>query len=230
MAKVLQDRTTLISLIQTEYGQIAQVVALPPLGGITALSPVDTSEIENATQIHPEDYSSDVAKKSLELATLDALVQAAQTGVKSTTFSFLNPDGVISVGFDLGSQIAISKSNVQQIEKKKVEVQGLIAQKIVTVAADFNSALQNYKFSKLGTDSTKSRISWLIERHLQGDDTLNDEGFVDGLVGLEQQEVQFLANEASAVQLYLGAKSRLDRLTLSGFYLNLEGNQNRGEE
>ncbi|HTL13459.1 MAG TPA: hypothetical protein VL588_13280 [Bdellovibrionota bacterium] len=216
------DRVGMATLLTTETAALAQATALPPVGGIGAVAAVDASSIASATPLEAASFTGPATEHALELSSLDALIAAARVGVKEATFSFLDPQGIINLGFDLGTKIAIAKSSVIELQRRRAETASLIEERVADVAAQQNGALSSYSTAKESLSTVNARTQWLIQRHLQGDPTLDDQEFVADLAELRLKAIAFTADRESAQQLYLSAQARLDRLTLAGFYQDLD--------
>ena len=218
-----RDRIGLEALIKNEYGQLSQSVALPPLNGITKLTEVSfPSSLLDVEVLDPYKFYKDAQEKSYEIKTLNHLQEAAKYTEREVLFDFLNPDSNGGLGFGTPYQIRIGKSKQAEVKKKVEETYSLIELKASVIANQYNQALDTYKVANQGLNLTEKRLKWLINRHLQGDGTMDEEEFVDQLAELHFKMVGYLADQDTSVQMWLFAKSTLDRLLLRGFYGTLE--------
>ncbi len=217
-----KDQAELEKLIQNQYGELAQAVALPPLNGILELAPIKLPSLDGISSIQGADFFKNAQNKAFEIKTLKALYKAAQNIDGEIAFGFLDPEGNSGLGFGTASSFRVSKSRQNEIQKKIDEVSSLLELRSSQVATEYNLELQNYAIAEKGLAAIERRITWLINRHLNGSGEEDETEFVDQLVELQFKRMGFIADKASSIYAWLMAKARLDRLLLKGFYSSLE--------
>lgn len=222
IAQMERDRIAFDTLIKSEYLQLSQAVALPPLNGVSGLTPLNVPDLEAIQPLQAEDFFRDAQEKSYELKAFKFLLDAAQYQKKDVFFQFLNPDGNGSIGFGTAASFRIAKSKENELLKKRDETFGLIEQKSGQVANEFNAALKNYAVSQDGIASTERRIEWLRLRHISGDQTLNEGDFISDLIALQFKLLELNADRLSSIYGLMMSRAKLDRLLLDGFYKGLE--------
>ena len=217
-----RDRIGLERLLVNNYSEIAQAVALPPIGSISSLNSVEIPDLSKINPIRPQDFVSDALTRSYELKTLNALLAASENLTQEVVFSFLDPEGSGAIGFATASSIYVSQSRENEIKVKTQQTGSLIEQRALQAANEYNSALDAYRVATDALSIGQKRLRWLIQRHRQGDGTLGEAEFVEQLADTQFKIMSFIADQASSVLGFEIAKSRVDRLTLNGYYQRLE--------
>jgi hypothetical protein len=153
---------------------------------------------------------------------LQALLKAAQAGGKEVVFGWLDPEGSQSLSFGLASQLRIGQSQQAEIKERVTEATALIGKKCADVANEYNASIATFQVSSAGVKAVQNRVSWLMQRHLDGDPTLSETDFIDQLQDLQAQLLGFKEDVLSSQHNWLITKSKLDRLLLKGFYSGLD--------
>ncbi len=217
-----KDKLSLQTLIKMEYSFLSQAVALPASNAINSLAPIPMPDLSKIIPVDGRDFFRDAQLKSYEAKALNYLVEATKYAQGEIWFSFMDVEGNGGLGFGTPNQILINKSEQSNLRKKVEEMYSLIESRSVDVAAEHNQALDNYRIATNGFNQISKRTAWLINRHLNGDVSLNENDFVDQLVDLQVKLIGFAADQVTATQVWLTSKSKLDRLLLNGFYDDLE--------
>lgn len=222
IALIERDQIMLGRLVKDQYSELAQAVALSPSKGISGLASITVPDLLKIKPISPDEYVRAAQMRSFEIKTLQALLKASSSMEKEMLFSFLDPEGSGAIGFGTVSSVRVSKSQQNELRKRIDETYSSLELKCATVASEYNAALDAYKVAAESLEATERRITWLIARHLNGDDLLDEDEFVDQLVDLQFKAVGFASDKASGTQAWLIAQSKLQRLLLAGFYKELE--------
>ena len=222
IALMERDRINFETLVRIQYGQLAQGTALPPIEGIAGLVPVVFPPLDNEKPIDPADFYKDAQDKSYEVKSLNFLLQAAKYAKQEIYFSFFDMEGNNGIGFGTPYQIRVAKSQQNEIKKKTDETLSLIELKSSLVTTEYNQALESYRVATSSLRSTEKRLKWIIDRHLQGDGKMDENEFVDQLIDLQYKIISFAADQATSIQVWLMAKSKVNRLLLAGYYSDLE--------
>jgi len=222
VALLERDRINFETLIRTQYGQLSQATALPPIQGIAGLVPVAFPPLDNIQPIDPADFYKDAQNKSYEVKSLNFLLQAAKYAKSEIYFSFFDMEGTNGIGFGTPYQIKVAKSQQNEIKKKTDETLSLIELKSSLVTMEYNQALESYRLATSSLKSTEKRLKWVIDRHLQGDGTIDENEFVDQIIDLQYKIMSFAADQATSIQVWLMAKAKINRLLLAGYYSDLE--------
>lgn len=217
-----RDQTNLNALIRSEYAELSQAVALPPLNGISALSGLDLPELDQVQPIRAEDFYRDAQLKSYEIKALGFLEKAASYLTTDVFFQFLNPEGDGAIGFGTANQFRVGKSQQRELQKRIDEMYSLVEKKSLDATTEFNTALQSYQIAKNGLQAIQRRLDWLMQRHLTGDSSMDETEFLDQLADLQFKVMGLTADKLSAVQSWLLARAKVQRLLLNGFYQKLE--------
>jgi hypothetical protein len=216
-----RDRVLFERLIASNLAEVAQGVALPPLSGISGVAPVEVPDLLKMPSVRAEDFAADAQARSLELQTLEALLAASRELTHEVSFGFLDPEGSGSIGFGTASTIRVSRSRENEIQIRIAQMKSLIDQRCVQAATEYNSALESFRVASTGRAASYRRLDWLIQRHRQGDGTMGEAEFSEQLGATQSQILGFVADQASSVLGWQIAKSRIDRLTLQGYYQSL---------
>lgn len=218
-----QDRTRMAALIRTQYGDLAHSVALPPMNGISQLGAIEFPSLDSEAPIRGEDFFREAQARSFEVKAVNALVKAASYLEGEVIFSFLDPEGSGGLGFGTPAALRVSKSRQAELMKKADELYSLVEQKSAQIAIEYNTSIDSYRLASSSLRSVQRRLDWLMNRHLTGDGTLDDNEFVDSLIDLQFKILELKAEQLSSSQTWIAAKSKLDRILLKGFYRDLEG-------
>ncbi|MDD4975887.1 MAG: TolC family protein [Bacteriovorax sp.] len=217
-----KDKINFEALIKIQYAQLAQASALSPINGIGGLMAVAVPDLSVVEALDPASFFKEAQAKSYELKSLGFLLKAAKTSQKEIYFNFFDLDGNSGIGFGTRSQILVSKSQQEEINKKAEETKSLIELQSSLVANEYNQALDSYQLAQSNKNSATKRMNWLISRLLQGDGSIDSEEFVNELTDIQNRIIEFTADEATSTQMWLMAKSKLNRLMLVGYYSDLE--------
>lgn len=217
-----RDRIMLEKLVQDEIADLAQGVALPPIGGILSLAAVDAPALDGVQPIRAEDFSKQAQDQSLEVDALNSMLSAAHFLTQDVLFEWLSPDGASSLGFGTAAAFRIGRSREGEIKSKIDETLSLIAQKCSEAASEHNSALQGYALAGSSLGAVQRRLDWLVKRHLSGDTTLDETDFIDQLTDLQNKMLGFKADQLSSAFSWALAESKIQRLTRVGYYADLE--------
>ena len=222
IALLEKDRINFEALIKTQYGQLAQATALPPLNGITGLMLVNVPDLTGIPPIDPSVFYKDAQEKSFEVKSLGFLLEAAKYSQQEIYFNFFDLEGSNGIGFGTPYQIRVSQSQQNEISKKTDETMSLIELQSSIVANDYNSALESYQLALSGRKASEKRLNWLITQLLQGDGVIDGEEFVNQLTDVQYKIIGFIADQATSTQMWLMANSKRNRLLLNGYYSDLE--------
>ncbi len=217
-----RDRIAFAALIQNEYGELSHAVALPPLNGVSKLTFENLPSLEGVQPIRPEDFFRAAQSSSYEIKALNWLLKASRYLTKSVLFSFLDPDGSASIGFGTPATFTVGKSQEHELQKRIDETYSLIELRSAQTAGEFNAALEAFALANTGLTTTLKRLDWLMQRHLNGDATLDEADFAEQVAGLQIKLIGFNADAITSVQAWQFAKSKLDRMLLNGYYHDLE--------
>lgn len=218
---IQRDKLNFDKFILNQLAQIAHTVSLPPIHGIDSLASVIIPDLDIVTPIDAENFSVQAQDKSFEIKSLKFLINAAKQSKKEIYYSFLDLDDNNGLGFATAEQLKISKSKIKELEIKIEETKSLVALKCEALANDYNQSLENYKLASKNLNTSKKRIDWLLKRHLQGDETLDEVEFIDQLVDLQFKMVEFSADQISSKYFWMIANANLNRILLKGFYENI---------
>ena len=221
VARLDQDRIAYENYLAGGLASLAQGVALSPNPGSFSLRPTELPDLSAVAMVSATEFQGAAQSRAPEIATLQSLLKAAQLDTKETTFAWLDPSGNQSLNFGLGSQISIGKSHQAEIQERLIETTSLVTKRSVNVAYEYNSAISTYRVSAGAVKAVQNRITWLMQRHLGGDAGLGETEFVEQLNDLQGQLLGFKEDLLSAQHDWLIAKSKLDRLLLTGFYAGL---------
>lgn len=222
IALLEKDRINFEVLIKIEYGQLAQATALPPLNGITGLMPVNAPDLASISPIDPSAFYKYAQEKSFEIKSLGFLLEAAKYSQKEIYFNFFDLEGTNGIGFGTPYQIRVSKSQQNEIRKKTDETMSLIELQSSIVAGEYNSALESHQLALSGRKASEKRLTWIVNRMLQGDGIDDGEEFVNQLTDVQYKIVNFIADQATSTQMWLMANAKQNRLLLNGYYSDLE--------
>jgi len=216
--KVDQDRALLAALIKGEVANLAQAVAISPVQTRGDLQPLKLPELSAVGPIRAADFFKQAQERSYEIHALKSLAAAAKYTKKEVIFGWFDPASEDGIGFGLRNSIRISKSRVREIEKRIDETLSVFEQRSVQIAQDHNALLTGYRLATEGFEATRKRVSWLIQRHLNGESELSDEDFVNELTKLQEETLSFASSKLSNVHGWLVIQARINRLLLQGYY------------
>jgi hypothetical protein len=222
VAQLERDRVILHGLIQNEYGELAQAVALPPLSFSRVVGLDFPTTLEGVRPINAQEFFRDAQLKSHEVQAMGYLQKAAKLLTVDVFFEFLDPSAGASIGFGTAGSFRIGKSREHELKIRTDELYSLIEMRAGQVANEHNTALERYTLANTGGAATQKRLAWLFQRHLNGDSTLDETDFIAQLVELQFKMIGFGADRASAIAAWQMSKARMQRLLLQGYYQNLE--------
>ncbi|MBC7539418.1 MAG: TolC family protein [Bacteriovorax sp.] len=217
-----RDKINFEALIKIQYAQLAEASALSPINGIAGLIAISVPDLSGMDALDPSTFFKEAQDYSYELKSLGFLLKAAKTSQKEIYFNFFDLEGNNGIGFGTHSQILVSKSQQEEISKKIDETKSLIELQSSMVANEYNQALDSYQLAESNKNTSLKRFNWLISRLLQGDGAIDSEEFVNELTDIQNKIIGFTADEATSAQMWLMAKSKLNRLMLKGYYSDLE--------
>ncbi|OQW53836.1 MAG: hypothetical protein A4S09_06360 [Proteobacteria bacterium SG_bin7] len=222
IVELAQDLEQLRFLLTQEFASISHAVALPPITGISGLALVVIPDLALVNPIDPKNIYIEAQAKSYEVAALEYLVKASRNGISERIFGFLDPTSDKNLGFGYPASIQIGKSRVAELQKRKNEIFSLVEKRSVDVASDFNASLRAYNLGSAGLKSSQAYLGRLLRELQSGDEILDRPEFLNLMIETSRKVLRFKSNLVSAQYSFMIAKSKLDRLLLSGYYQNLE--------
>lgn len=222
IAQLSSDSVSLNSLIQNNYSELAQSVALPPRGALTGIQAVQVPDLSVLPEIDTSLFTGNVIQRSYELKTLTALKTASQNMSNEVIFGFLSPEFGTNLGFGTAARVAISRSKIREIEIRADETTSILTRNLVEIGNRYNAALTSYKISKDSSLAVLKRIRWLITQHLNGNINGSEFQFVESLLELQKQYIGLVADLATTELSFQVAQSQLNRMLLEGAYSKLD--------
>ncbi len=222
IVELAQDYEQLRFLLAQQYGAIAHAVALPPISGISGLENVVLPDLSATNSIQAKDIYVEGQAKSFEIATIEYMIKAARNSTKERAFGFLDPASDRNIGFGYPALIQVGKSQEAELRKRRDEMFSLIEKRSIDVAADYNSSLRAFTLGTSGLRSSQGYMNLLLRELQTGEELLDRPEFLNLVVETSRKVLRFRLNLISAQYSYMIAKSKLDRLTLTGYYRNLE--------
>lgn len=222
IVELSQDLEQLRFLLAQQYGAIAHAVALPPINGISGLASVNLPDLSATNSIQAKDIYVEGQAKSYEIAAVENLIRAARNSTKERAFGFLDPSSSRSIGFGYPALIQVGKSQETELRKRRDEFFSLIEKRSIEVAADYNSSLRAFNLGSSGLRSSQSYMKLLLRELQTGEELLDRPEFLNLIIETSRKVLRFRSNLISSQYSFMIAKSKLDRLTLNGYYQNLE--------
>lgn len=222
IVELAQDLEQLRFLLNQEFASLSHAVALPPISGISGLALIVIPDLALVTPIDPKNIYVEAQAKSYEVAALEYLVKASRNGIGERIFGFLDPTSDKNLGFGYPASIQIGKSRVAELQKRKNEIFSLVEKRSVDVASDFNASLRAYNLGSAGLKSSQAYLGLLLRELQSGDEILDRPEFLNLMIETSRKVLRFKSNLVSAQYSFMIAKSKIDRLLLSGYYQNLE--------
>ena len=213
----IQQNTVVMEQVLTEdRTAIAQAMGfLSPLAVKDAHIGPETAPISQAPPVDYPTLNNIALSRSFEIQQIDNLALAAKDAKEAKYYSWLDPaaDPPYELGFGLGSQIELSKSQIRELEDDRGQVQQTLSQRAQNSVIEYQQSQQAYA---LDTKQIKSA------------DELIDTATTNLQIGAKVDLVNFITlfqtYLAAAIQqqndltTYRIARSKIDRLQLVGFY------------
>lgn len=222
MLLIEQDLIQLNTLIELEQSSLSHAVALSLESGIKGLLPIDLPNMNTVTNTDARVYVKEAQQKSFEVETFNYLIEASKNNTKSHAWGFLDPNSSDYIGFGYAFMLNVGKSSQRELTNKKEETLSLIEQRAVITVAEHNNSLRAFKIAQEGLNMADERLKRLQRRLQVGDDRVNDEYFVQEMADASSLLLKSKAHYITSIYTLLMAKSKLQRLVLSGFYQDLE--------
>lgn len=225
ISMVEQDVVNLQSLVQDELSSLAQSVGLSPLKSLRDLKSIKFETLptlENVKKIDPQEFYLEAQEKSFEIKALKFLRQAATSGTRSQVYGFLDPSSEETLGFATPAKISIGRSQVREINRRIEETLGLIQVRSQELSNLANKSIDLYRLTSKTQKAQRAAFEQLLNRHLVGDDTLDEWDYVEELGRLGREMIEIESQKITSVLGYLMAKGKMDRLLLKGLYHDLE--------
>jgi outer membrane protein TolC len=175
-------------------------------------------EIAPIGQVPTVDYptlNSIALSRSFEIQQIDNLTLAAKDEKEKKYFSWLDPaaDPPYELGFGLGSQIELSKSQIRELGIDREQLQSTISQRAQNAVMEYQQTQKAYELDSKQVKSAEELI-----------DTASTNLQIGAKVDLINFITLFQTYLSAAIQqqndqtAYRIAKSKIDRLQLVGFY------------
>jgi hypothetical protein len=216
-----EDRLQFENLIQMEIAELSHAVALPPLDGISGLSPVTLPDLSEAPRLDPKHFFRDAQLKSLEVEALKNLLSVALWIKEERKWGFIDPESDDAAGFDFGHTMRIARSHENEIRKKVEEVHSSIEKQSGGIAQANNSTIDLYLVSGEEIKKLKFAFDYLVRRHLSGDHTLDEWEYLKGLAELANKRLSAEIKRLNLIHDYLITQAKYQRLLLLGHYRDL---------
>ncbi len=216
-----EDRLRLENLIQMELAELSHAVALPPLDGISGLSPIALPDLSEVWRLDPKHFFRDAQLKSLEVEALKNLLSVASWIKEERKWGFIDPESDDAAGFDFGHTMRIAKSNENEIRRKVEEVHSSIEKQSGGIAQANNFAIDLYFVSSEEIKKLKFAFDYLVRRHLAGDHTLDEWEYLKELAELANKRLSAEIKRLNLIHDYLITQAKYQRLLLLGHYRDL---------
>ncbi|MBC7690239.1 MAG: hypothetical protein H7222_00590 [Methylotenera sp.] len=223
--KLKDDRSNLTELLSIESQALKFAAGLPTDGTGLQLQTMALPDLNDAPAKDAKDYLQISRDRSYELSALGWLIEASRYSRKAVVFGFLDPSSEQAIGFSLAPQIQIAKSQTRELQVLQESTGSLISQRVIDSITLHNESISRYKLAAETSSTVQRELTRLIQRHDSGDVTLDSKVFIDELSSLQNDLLLSEVNKLSQASRNLVAKSRLNRLTLQGYYGDLDSIQ-----
>jgi hypothetical protein len=162
-----QDCLTLQNNLKDQYVQLAVMAGLPSLHAITKVFwKKESSDLNHPWHGNLEDLKKNVLSRSLEIQQMDKMNQLAQSNVKKSYWSWLDPSGnyLTGLGLPFGENVLIAKDQLEQIRLQKLQVAQLAVQYAERSYNSYQDAIAHNLINTEGTKVQESRKSLLMDR------------------------------------------------------------------
>ena len=158
--------------------------------------------------------------RSIELRQIDNVIAAAKTGLLNDAFTWFDPSADLnhSLGFGLGAQFVIDRSNVKSLAIQREQVAAILLQRLDTAIAQYNHAIVDYVGSVRGVKLQETRMQQLILNMNSGQAVSADE-ITTCPEDLRAWQVHLL----DAAVEFRTARANIQRVLLQGAYSDLDG-------
>jgi hypothetical protein len=137
-------------------------------------------------------------------------------------FGFLDPNSDQSIGFGMAAPIQIAASQTRQLQALTDSTKSLVNQKVLEAVLLYNESINRFQLASEESLGTQRAMVRLIQRHDAGDVGLDPMSFIDQLSSLQNDLLTFEVSKLSQAHRNLIAKARLNRLSLVGYYTDLD--------
>ncbi len=213
------DKGQIDTFLATENTFLAQSVAFPIVKPLM-IAPLQTIDLTNAEILSPDSCFQTVLTKSLEIAAIDFMIKASKSQTEVRRYLYLDPssDGVLSSGTP--SSIRIGESYENELKIKRKEIASFMQKKCADTMNERNSALQAYKTSNLYLKNALA-LKKLLAQKVVLEGTASTEVLLE-IVTNSEDVIKLKSNIVSSQIQFQASESKLSRLTLTGYYKNLE--------
>jgi hypothetical protein len=221
--KLKEDRSNLNEILSTERQAMlfAAAIDLPSTTDAT-FKPVVFSPLDSLPVIKAEDYFGAAQSTSYEVKALNWMVEASYYTKRAVMFGFLDPNSDQSIGFGMAAPIQIAASQTRELQALTDSTKSLVNQKVLEAVNLYNESINRFQLASEESLSTQRAMVRLIQRHDAGDVGLDPMTFIDQLSSLQNDLLTFEVSKLSQAHRNLIAKARLNRLTLQGYYTDLD--------
>jgi hypothetical protein len=209
------------TVVFQEKAALAMAAGFVNPRAIAALAPGRMADPEEAAPLDEVELSRIALLRSFELRQMDALIAQARSSRTQRIFGWIDPsgDGAGSLGFGIADYVRIGSSQVAELELKRQQLQAVLLQKVAIAVAEARGAAASYRTARFDVELQERRLA-----RLTGNLRLGISVSLVELVGAMQARMKSDLDVNGAEFGYRAARSRIDRLVLTGAYADVERN------
>ncbi|MEK6772325.1 MAG: hypothetical protein AABY64_00160 [Bdellovibrionota bacterium] len=213
------DKGQIDTFLSTENTFLAQAVAFPIVKPLM-LAPLNPIDLTHAEALSPDSCFQTVLTESLEISAIDFMIKASKHQTEVRRYLYLDPssDGVLSSGTP--SSIRIGESYENELKIKRKEIASFMQKKCADTMSERNNAVQTYKTSALYLKNALA-LKKLLAQKVILEGSASTEVLLE-IVSNSEDVIKLKSNIVSSQIQFLASESKLNRLTLTGYYKNLE--------
>ena len=204
--------------INEQYYALAESAGMIDPSSIQSLLPLSNDEKPTITLLESGGLFESILEHSYELKQLDHLLHAQEFSRKERWISWLDPsaDPSSSLGAGIIPSISIGKSQVREIEIRRKQMEGILAQRLKSFTDAGNLQANLYQLSNETTKLQNRRVERLLS-HIR----IGSAFALSDLVNAVQDQIKNELDLIGAQYAYWMIKSNLNRLQMSGPYSQL---------
>ncbi len=213
------DKEQLDLYIQNENSLIAHSIG-SPVGKSLQLANLPRIDISRSETISAETCMNSVPKNSHEVAAINHMIKASQNQSLEAQYSFLDPNSDGALGIGTPTLIRIGKSHVNELKIRQKEIISLLQKGCTESVNERNTSVRTYNMSWQYLKQSQN-LKNILSQKIILEGNFSTEVLLE-LVANSENLVKFKSQALSSETQFRVSESKLNRLTLNGFYKNLE--------
>jgi hypothetical protein len=211
--------TLMQETLSEEYTALALAAGFVNPHAISSVTPGSLPDPGSPDPIDESQLAQIAVLRSVELRQMDQLISEARSSRTERLYSWTDPSGDSSgaLGFGLVDYVRTGNSQLEELEVRRDQLRAVQLQKVANAVTEASGSSKSYATAKSDLDLEETHLSRLL-----GDIQLGLSESVLTLINAFQARMKSELDVNNAQYAYYNAVTKVNRLSLSGPYANID--------